>query len=53
MSHALSVGPVHGVVADLVFGTLLVVVCVTDLRTRRIPNAVVVCIALCGGYVFP
>jgi prepilin peptidase CpaA len=39
---------VHGVGADLVFGALLVVVCVADLRTRRIPNAVVACVCVCG-----
>ena len=47
--HEASVGPVHGPLANAVFGGLLAAVCVADLRTRRIPNAVVACVALCGG----
>ncbi len=39
----------HGsAVGSLVFGGLLAAVCVSDLRTRRIPNALVLAIALTG-----
>jgi len=41
-------GPVHGGVADVVFGALLLVVCLSDLRTRRIPNVLVAGVALSG-----
>ncbi len=36
------------VVASLAFGLLLAAVCVSDLRTRRIPNALVLVIAATG-----
>lgn len=38
-------GPLHGMVAGAVFALLLTAVCVTDLRTRRIPNRLVLVIA--------
>jgi prepilin peptidase CpaA len=41
-------GPVHGAVADAVFAALLLAVCVSDLRTRRIANGLVATIALVG-----
>jgi len=34
-----------------VFGILLIVVCIADLRTRRIPNVLVACVGL-GGLVY-
>ena len=37
-------GPLHGAVAGAVFALLLVAVCVSDLRTRRIPNWLVLVI---------
>lgn len=38
----------NGAVAGALFGTLLVAACVWDLRTRRVPNGLVVCIAVSG-----
>ena len=37
-------GPLHGAVAGAVFALLLAAVCVSDLRTRRIPNWLVLVI---------
>jgi Flp pilus assembly protein protease CpaA len=42
------VGAVHGRIAVAVFASLMVAGCVSDLRTRRIPNVLVACIAICG-----
>lgn len=41
-------GPVMGGVVGAMFASLLVAACVSDLRTRRIPNALVLVIALLG-----
>ena len=40
--------PVHGVVADAAFAVLLLAVCASDLRTRRVANGLVATIALFG-----
>ena len=44
-------GAVHGRIAVAVFASLMVAGCVSDLRTRRIPNVLVACIAV-GGVVY-
>jgi prepilin peptidase CpaA len=41
-------GPAYGIVAGAVFALLLGAVCVSDLRTRRIPNKLVLVIAVLG-----
>jgi prepilin peptidase CpaA len=41
-------GPTHGAVSGAVFTLLLGAVCVSDLRTRRIPNTLVLVIAVLG-----
>lgn len=41
-------GPLHGAVSGAVFALLLGTVCVSDLRTRRIPNRLVLAIACLG-----
>ena len=41
-------GPAHGAIAGAVFALLLGAVCVSDLRTRRIPNRLVLVIAVLG-----
>lgn len=47
--HAAFAGPMHGTVAGVAFALLLTAVCVSDLRTRRIPNSLVLLIAVGGG----
>jgi prepilin peptidase CpaA len=42
---------VHGGIADALFAALLIAVCATDLRTRRIPNPLVACVAI-GGAIY-
>ncbi len=41
-------GPAHGLAGGVLFGALLLAACVSDLRTRRIPNALVGGILLLG-----
>lgn len=41
-------GPAGGAIAGAVFLSLLAAVCVSDLRTRRIPNQLVMVIAIAG-----
>ena len=41
-------GPAHGAVAGVVFALLLLAACVSDLRTRRIPNVLVLVVLVLG-----